>query len=392
MKIIIAVDSFKGSLSSSEIAKILEKGIVSGAILEEKNGERIEIKKILIADGGEGTVETLVRMTNGKLIQTISKGPLMENINTQYGVLGDDKTVVIDMASTCAINMVTEKQKNPMNTTTFGMGEQVLDAINRGYRRFIVGLGGACTNDGGIGMFQSLGFKFIDNNGRILKSGEGGKQLLQVEKIDSSLIDERLKECQFIIASDVKNPLYGKNGAAYVYAPQKGATPEIVEQLDQGLRNYSRVINETFGVDISELPGAGAAGGIGGGLIAFLNGKMKSGIEIIMSYSNFEKEIEDIDLVITGEGKIDMQTLNGKAPYIIAQKAKERGISVIAVCGKNDLTKDISSQMGIDQIYEVSDNRLPLDLNMTIVRHNLKNTALQIGRQIRRLSKTRVEI
>lgn len=387
MKIIIAVDSFKGCLSSNEIAQIIEEEIISGAMLDKKEGEEIEIKKILIADGGEGTVETLVKMTNGKFISMEAKGPLMENINTQYGVLGDDKTVVIDMASTCGLNMVNVEQRNPMNTTTFGIGEQVLNAINSGYRRFIIGVGGSSTNDGGIGMFQSLGFKFIDKNGEILKSGEGGKQLLQVEEIDSSSVDARLNECQFIIASDVKNPLYGENGAAYVYAPQKGATPEMVEKLDQGLRNYSRVINKTFGIDIGKLPGAGAAGGIGGGLIAFLNGKMESGIEIILSSSDFENEIENADLVITGEGKIDMQTLNGKAIYIIAQKAKQRGVPVIAVCGKNEVTTDVSAQMGIDKIYEISDNQLPLELNLKMARGNLKNTALQISRQITTLSK-----
>lgn len=338
MKVIIAVDSFKGCLSSSEIAEIVRDGIIKQFKLQDLP-EKLEIKKIYIADGGEGTVEAFVNMTGGQFIKCESNGPLMERINSKYGVLGDGKTAIIDMASTCAITMVSDTQKNPMNTTTFGMGEQIIDALNRGYRSFIIGLGGACTNDGGIGMLQALGYRFKDINNKVLHNGQGGKQLQLIKDIDFEMVDKRLSQCQFIIASDVTNPLYGKNGAAFTYAPQKGATPEMVIELDKGLKNYAGVIKEKLGVDISEIPGSGAAGGIGGGIIAFLNGKMQSGIELILSCSNFEKELENTDLVITGEGQIDCQTLNGKAPYIITRKANKHKIPVIGICGKKKYKK-----------------------------------------------------
>ena len=378
MKIIVAVDSFKECLSSKEIADIIEEGIISGA----RSKEEIEIKKLIVADGGEGTVEALVDATQGQVIYTVTKGPLMQDVNSRYGVLGDGRTVVIDMSSTCSIAMLSEEEKNPMNTTTFGMGEQILDAIDKGYRRFIIGVGGSCTNDGGVGMLQSLGYRFIGKDGQVLSLGEGGKQLSQIESVDCSFADKRLKDCEFIIASDVKNPLYGQDGAAYIYAPQKGATPEMVKELDIGLQNYAKVVQQTFDIDISRIHGSGAAGGLAGGIIAFLNGKIKSGIETIMLYNNFEKELENTDLVITGEGKIDVQTLNGKAPYIISQKAKQKGISVIGICGKNETNEEIAKNIGMDLIYEISNNNLPLSYNLLMTRENLKNVAENIGRKI----------
>lgn len=382
MKIVIAVDSFKECLSSKEIADILEKGIMEGIIKSGKQTIELEFEKLLIADGGEGTVDSLVKSTKGIKINTKTKGPLMEDIEASYGILGDSKTAVIDMASTCAINMVSGEKKNPLHTTTYGMGIQILDAIDKGYRRFIIGLGGACTNDGGMGMFQSLGFQFKDKNGNILNSGEGGKQLGQVKTIDATDVNSRIKECEFIIASDVKNPLYGENGAAYIYAPQKGATPEIVKQLDDGLRNYANVIKKTFNIDISEIPGAGAAGGIGGGIIAFLNGTMKSGIEVILDVCEFETKLKNADLVITGEGKMDKQTLNGKAPFIISQKAKQNKIPTIGICGRKEISIKTSIQMGLLKVYEISNRKLPLDYNLANAKNNLNTAAIIIGQEI----------
>ena len=375
LKIIIAVDSFKGSLSSSEIFEIMSEEIEK-QIKEKQIAKNVQLKKYSIADGGEGTVEAFVEMTGGKYVYLQNSGPLMKKIDTKYGLLGDKKTVVIDMASSCALTMVNGEERNPMNTTTFGVGEQIVDALNKGYRNFILGLGGACTNDGGMGMLQSLGVTFIGEDGKPLANGGGGKQLNQIRDIDLSRMDKRLTDCKFTIASDVTNPLYGKNGAAYVYAPQKGATPEMVEELDKGLRNFSAVIKRKTGVDISEVKGSGAAGGIGGGIVAFLNSEMRSGIELLLLYSDYEKELLDTDFVITGEGKIDSQTLNGKAPYVITKKAKEKNVCVIGVCGKKEIDeKDI----GMDVIYEISDNSLPLEVNMANAKENMKATSLKIG-------------
>ena len=373
-KVIVAVDSFKGSLSSSEIFEIISKGIEN----QIKN-KKINIKKYSIADGGEGTVEAFVEMTGGKYIDCENRGPLMNKIHSKYGILGDEKTVVIDMASSCGLTMLSDDEKNPMNTTTFGVGEQIVDAMNKGYKNFILGLGGACTNDGGMGMLQALGVVFSGEDNKPLCNGGGGKQLNAVRDIDLSCMDKRLSNCRFIIASDVTNPLYGENGAAYVYAPQKGATPEMVIELDNGLKNYSKVIKDKTGVDISFVKGSGAAGGIGGGIIAFLNSEMQSGIELLLLYSDYEKELSDTDFVITGEGKIDSQTLNGKAPYVITKKAKEKNICVIGVCGKKEIDeKDI----GMDIIYEISDNSLPLDVNMANAKENMRMTSLTIGKYI----------
>ena len=385
MKIIIAVDSFKGCLSSSEIAEIVSQGIIEQLKIHSVQ-EKVEIKKIHIADGGEGTVDAFVNITGGKFIKCQSSGPLMERINSKYGILGDKKTVIIDMASTCALTMVEKEKRNPMNTTTFGMGEQIIDALNRGYRNFIIGLGGACTNDGGIGMLQALGYRFLDINNEILKNGEGGKQLGIIKDIDLKMVDMRLSQCQFIIASDVTNPLYGKNGAAFTYAPQKGATPEMVIELDNGLMNFANVIKEKLGTEISEIPGSGAAGGIGGGIMGFLNGKINSGIELILSYSSYENELKTADLVITGEGKIDKQTLNGKAPYIITKKANACGIPVIGICGKNELLRN---DIGMDSIIEISNPNLSLEYNISCARRYLKIASLKIGEIVLNMKKTR---
>ena len=233
-------------------------------------------------------------------------------------------------------------------------------------------------------MLQALGYRFMDKNSELLKNGDGGKQLKLISDIDFEMVDSRLSQCQFIIASDVTNPLYGKNGAAYTYAPQKGATQEMVIELDNGLRNFANVIQKKLGIDISKISGSGAAGGIGGGIIAFLNGRMQSGIELLLKCSNFETELLNTDLVITGEGKIDRQTLNKKAPYVVTKKAQEYGVSVIGVCGKQEISH---GELGMDRIYEISNPKLPLAYNLSCARSNLKRTSLEIGKLISNMYK-----
>ena len=375
MKIIIASDSFKGCLSSQEVASILEQGI-------KKVRKDVEIIKISIADGGEGTINALVESTKGGFISCRTEDPLMKNINSKYGILGDNKTVVIEMAETCSINMVSGLDKNPMNTTTYGMGTQLKHALDKGFRKFIIGLGGACVNDGGLGMFQSLGFIFKDKNGKTLENGQGGKQLLELSEIDISKSDKRLKECVFVIASDVKNPLHGLNGAAYVYAPQKGATPPFVELLDKGLRNFAKVVKSTFGIDISELKGAGAAGGIGGGLIAFLNGRMMSGIDMVLDVNNFGELLKTTDLVITGEGRIDRQTLSGKVLCGIASYCRKSKVPLIAVCGRLEIDEKEIQRLGIKKVYEISDEGMPLSVAMRDGGKNLAKSADKIANDL----------
>ena len=273
MKIVVAPDSFKGNLSAVEVAEHIEKGIKMAS-------KDIDVKKVPVADGGEGSVEALVMATGGSIEKRIVHGPLMSKIESFFGILGDKETAVVEMAAAAGLHLVPEDEKNPLETTTYGVGELISEAIEFGCKRIIIGLGGSTTNDGGMGMAQALGAKFYDNKGNILK--QGGKFLDKVSKIDVSELNKKLSEVEIIAACDVKNTLYGKNGAAYVYGPQKGATEEIVDILDKGLMNYSERIKESLNKDIANIEGAGAAGGLGAGLVAFLDAKLRPGIDIVI--------------------------------------------------------------------------------------------------------------
>lgn len=335
MKVISALDSFKGSMSSIELSNIVEKGI-------KKIYPTAKVEKIPLADGGEGTVEALVSSTNGKIIEIMGTDPLGRKINTNYGILGDGKTAVIEMAKASGLDLLKEEERNPLLTTTYGTGELIADAIKKGYRKIIIGLGGSSTNDAGVGMLQALGFKFLDSYNNEL--GMGGKELNKIKFIDKSNVIKNLDKCKFEIACDVKNPLYGKNGAAYIYGKQKGATEKMIEELDLGLRNFAKIVSRTENKKIDNIAGAGAAGGLGGGILAFLNSELKSGVDIVIKNSHLEDKLKDADFLITGEGKIDNQSNMGKAPIGVAKLAKKYGVPVIGLAG--------SIGKNIEQLHE----------------------------------------
>ncbi|WP_456275266.1 glycerate kinase family protein [Bacillus sp. AK128] len=334
MNIIVAPDSFKGSLSSLEAGSSIKKGILS-----EISNANVEV--IPMADGGEGTLETLLFGTNGKRFQVNTMGPLGERVEAQYGVLGDKETVVIEMALISGLPMVPEEKRNPLNTTTYGIGEVIQEAINSDYRKFIIGLGGSATNDGGLGMLQALGVTFLDEYGnRVSPFGESVKD---VAIVDFSTLDARVKDCHFQIASDVENPLCGPNGATAVFGPQKGAGEEMIEELDAALSKFASLVEKELKSSYQNQEGAGAAGGLG---FAFLTigGEMISGAKLIGEATDLKTKISKADLVITGEGQSDEQTLLGKVPGYIGKLASEQNVNAILISG--------SLGKGYEPLYE----------------------------------------
>ncbi|MBN2656816.1 MAG: glycerate kinase [Spirochaetales bacterium] len=324
MKVILAIDSFKGSLPSSRLAAAAEKGIL--AVYPEA-----EVVKIPVADGGEGTVEALVAGTEGSYIDLAVLGPLDEPVMARYGISGDGSTAVIEMAEASGLPLIPPDKRNPEKTSTYGTGQLILDGIERGCRNFVIGIGGSATNDCGTGMMQALGMTFHDSSGKELKGC--GENLPEIAAIGTDRLDPRLKECRFRIACDVDNPLYGERGAAYVYSPQKGADEAMVLRLDRGLEHFSRIVAEQFGFDMNRLPGAGAAGGLGGAFAAFLNGSLEPGIGLVLKETGIREKLEGADFVLTGEGRIDFQSVMGKTPVGVAKAAAERNVPVIAIAG-----------------------------------------------------------
>lgn len=376
MKVLIAMDSFKGSLSSKQGSEAIAAGI-------KEVYPSADTKMLPLADGGEGTVEALVEATKGTLFTVPVTGPLQEKIEATYGVLGDQRTVVIEVAAACGLPLIREEQRNPLIATTFGVGELINDAIERGYRDFIIGLGGSATNDGGVGMLQALGFRFQDRHGKEIELG--GQSLKDIRRIDAGNISSALREAQFNVACDVTNPLHGETGAAYIFGPQKGATPEMVEELDQGLRNFARIASEDLGKDIQNPPGAGAAGGLGAAFIGFLEGELKSGIELILESVKMEEQIKGMDIVVTGEGKLDGQTSMGKTASGVAQLAKKMGVPAIALAGS--ITEEAAdlNEIGITSYFSILTK--PMTLNEAIdpdtARQNLQVTTAQLFRLIK---------
>lgn len=324
MKIVIAIDSFKGSLSSAEAAEAVRSGIE--AVSRE---HRIVVKPL--ADGGEGTAAAFAGGAEAKKREITVTGPLGSPVSSFYVVLEKQKTAVIEIAAAAGLTQVPEEFKNPMNTTSRGVGEIIRDALDQDIRNFIVGIGGSATNDCGIGMLKALGFAFYDRQGR---AAEGfGREVGTITSIDCSGADPRLRECSFKIACDVNNPLCGERGASVVFGPQKGATAEMAEELDRGLYRFSQTVVKTLGIDGADTPGAGAAGGLGYAFSVFLRGSLEPGISLILKALNMETELADADLVITGEGRLDGQTAMGKAPAGVARLAKKYGCRVIAFAG-----------------------------------------------------------
>lgn len=353
-KIVVASDSFKGSVSSLEVADACEKGI-------RKVYPQCQVVKLPIADGGEGTIDALVTATAGTRITCLVHNPLMQPIEAVYGILGDRRTAVIEMATASGLTLISPEQRNPMQTTTYGTGQLIRDALNRGCREFLIGIGGSATNDAGTGMLQALGFQFLDEAGQPL--GQGGEILSHIARIDKSTIPEELSQCRFIVACDVNNPFSGPQGAAYIFAPQKGADAATVSLLDKGLKHFARLVYETENRAIDTIPGAGAAGGLGGGCIAFLHAQLKPGIDTVLDALDFARQIEGADLIITGEGKMDAQTIMGKAPIGIVRAAQQQRIPVIALTGSvEDI--DLLNTAGFDAVYCIQQGPASLEQAM----------------------------
>lgn len=336
MKIVIAPDSFKECLSARQVASNIALGI-------RKIAPNAEIYQIPISDGGEGVLEALINGVGGRRISVSVMDPLMRLIKAEYGILKDGNTAVIEMAKASGLELLKEPEKNPLITTTFGTGQLIKDALDKGCNKIIIGIGGSATNDGGVGMVRALGAKFLDDQGEEIP--EGGGSLGGLTTIDLSNFDDRIQNCEIIVACDVSNPLSGANGASMVYGGQKGGSMEDLEFLDSNLAHYATKIKTTIGINIAQIPGAGAAGGTGAGLLAFLKGQLVNGIELILQTIKIEEFIKQADLVFTGEGKIDGQTLHGKTISGIAAMAKKHEVPVIVLTGKIG--------EGIDEIYNI---------------------------------------
>ena len=377
MKIVIAIDSFKGSLSSIDAGEITASAIRDVC-------KNIDVKVFPLADGGEGTVDALTKGLNGKIISTEVTGPLGTKIKSRYGIIPATKTAVIEMADAAGITLVPAEKRNPLNTTTYGLGELILQAANDGCREFIIGIGGSATNDCGLGMLKALGVKFLDAQGNTV--GIYGGDLKDVATVDISNFNQNLRECKFRIACDVTNPLYGEKGCSAVYGPQKGATPEIVRAMDGYIKNFAATVERQLNLIGADMPGAGAAGGLGYAFHAFLNGRLEPGINLVLDAIKISDALATADLVITGEGRLDFQTAMGKAPVGVAKLAKKinPNVKVIAVCGAATPEAVEVNSHGIDAYFPILHAVTTLEdiLKFETAKLNLYQTVTQIFRLI----------
>ncbi len=373
MKILIASDSFKGSATTMEVADRIEKGLLR--IIPE-----LEVLKLPMADGGEGTVETLVYGMDGKFVYEEVTGPLGDRVQAKYGII-QDQIAIIEMAEASGLVLVEEERRNPSLTSTYGTGELILSALQRGYGKIYVGIGGSATNDGGVGMARALGYRFLDRDGNEIPEGGGGLDGLR--RIDRSNVTPLLEDAQITVMCDVENPLYGPDGAAYVYGPQKGADPQMVQLLDRNLRHLADILKEDMDVDIGDVPGSGAAGGLGGGLMAFCGADLRPGIEMVLDILEFDGLLKDVDLVITGEGRIDGQSSKGKVPAGVAKRARKLNKPLVAMAGGVGEGTEILHTMGIDLILPIVDRPMGLLDAMDGVGILLEKTGERLGRIIR---------
>jgi len=344
MKIVIAPDSFKESLSALEAAESIEKGF-------KRVIPNAEYVKVPMADGGEGTVQSLVDATRGEIISKTVTGPLGDPVDAFFGILGNKRTAVIEMAAASGLHLVPAEKRNPLVTTTKGTGELIAAALDHGVNHIIIGIGGSATNDGGAGMAKALGARLLDKNG--MEIGEGGGALYHLASINLSEFDPRLATIKIEVACDVDNPLTGEKGASAIFGPQKGATLEMIAELDKNLGHFAAVVERDLGKKINDVPGAGAAGGLGGGLLAFLPSELKRGVEIVIEATGLAHIVKDADLVITGEGKIDGQTIFGKTPIGVAKTAKKYGVPVVGIAGNVSKDSYVVHEYGIDAIFSI---------------------------------------
>lgn len=373
MKVVIAIDSLKGSLSSMEAGTAIKDGILAA-----KPDAEVIVKPL--ADGGEGTTDALIEGMNGERIDLTVTGPMHTPVDAYYGYLKDTNTAVMEMASAAGITLVPDSEKNPLLATSYGVGEMINDAIQRGCRNFIIGIGGSVTNDGGIGMLKALGVRFLDENGE--DAVEGGQALAKVARIDVSGMNPLLKECHIQVACDVNNPLCGENGSTYVYGPQKGVTEDMKKTLDEAMAHFARVTSETLENDYMNTPGAGAAGGLGYAFLAYTGAALTPGIELILDAVGLEEELSGTDVVVTGEGRLDFQTAMGKAPVGVARLAKKYNAKVIAFAGSVTKEATACNKEGIDAFFPIlrSVCTLAEAMDPVAARNNMTATVEQVFR------------
>ena len=373
MRVVVAIDSFKGSMSSLEAGEAISNGIKKA----HKDAE-VEIRPL--ADGGEGTVEALSIGMGGRLINVDVTGPAGKSVNAVYGIVDSSKTAIIEMSQAAGITLVSGDEKNPLYTTTFGVGELIKDAINKGCRHFVVGIGGSATNDCGIGMLQALGYEFLDKEGN--QVGFGASGVRDIVSIRDENVIKELSECYFRVACDVNNPLCGELGCSAIYGPQKGATKEMVADMDGWLKNYSKIVKEKYPDADSEYPGTGAAGGLGYAFFNFTNSKLESGIKIVLDETRLEEYVKDADIVVTGEGRLDHQTVMGKAPVGVANIAKKYNKKVIAFSGSVTEDAGVCNEHGIDAFFPILRRIVTLEeaMQTDTAKKNLTDTAEQVFR------------
>jgi len=371
LTILLAPDSFKESMSAKEVCEAMERGI-------KKVDKNINCIQVPMADGGEGTMQSLVDATGGNIYSLNVIGPLGNEVEASYGILGDGETGMLEMASASGIHLVAAEKRNPLITTTYGTGQLIKACLDYGVKKLLIGIGGSSTNDGGAGVIQALGGKLMDKSGNEI--GFGGGKLIELASIDLTGFDKRLKNVVVEVACDVDNPLCGDAGASNVFGPQKGATPQMIKQLDINLRHYASIIKAQLGKDILDVPGAGAAGGLGAGLMAFLDGNLKKGIEMVIEYTKLEEKVKLADMVWTGEGSIDFQTQYGKTPLGVAIVAKKYNKPVIAFAGRIGEDIEVLYEKGIDSIFSIIKELTTLDEALLMGKENMEKSAENVVR------------
>ncbi|MCR4458617.1 glycerate kinase [Pseudescherichia sp. L3] len=370
MKIVIAPDSYKESLSALDVATAIEQGF-------REIFPQAEYIKLPVADGGEGTVEAMVAATQGRIVEVTVTGPLGTQVEGFYGLSGDEQSAFIEMAAASGLELVLPEQRNPLITTSWGTGELIRHALDAGVKHIIIGIGGSATNDGGAGMVQALGAKLLDSEGNPL--GQGGGALETLARIDISELDRRLHDCRIEVACDVTNPLTGKEGATAIFGPQKGATPEMITRLDAALAHYAELIKRDLDLDVLDLAGGGAAGGMGAALFAFCGAELRQGIEIVTDALHLDRYVAEADLVITGEGRIDSQTVHGKVPVGVAKVARRYNKPVIGIAGSLTADVGVVHEHGIDAVFSVIYGICTLDDALKNAAENVRMTARNVA-------------
>lgn len=373
MKIVLAPDSFKESMTAKEACEVIEKGL-------RKVISNLECIHVPMADGGEGTTQSLVDATDGKFYTVEVMGPLGEKRDARFGILGDGKTAILEMAAASGLELVPKEKRDATITTTYGTGELINAALSKNVETILIGIGGSATNDGGAGMVQALGGKLLDKDGNEI--GFGGGELSKLDRIDISNLDNRLKDVKIIVACDVQNPLTGPTGASHIFGKQKGANEEQRELLDKNLKHYAKIIRRDIGKDVENIPGAGAAGGLGAGLMAFLSAELKKGVDIVVEYSKLEEKLQGANLVITGEGSIDGQTRFGKTPYGVAKTAQKYNIPVIAFAGNIGKDIDVLYDYGFTAILPILPRVESLENAIANGKENIEYMSESLGRVI----------